>query len=151
MKSNRLRDKTIVEKEATLPGSITVDKEKVKKAYSNDIVSLEIMRVPATANLKTTDEAEAYYNERVNHKMYLIDDLDDNYIIRLSYTEKKQELKSVDPDHLQDADQYELSETIQEILRENLFPVIESNFPKQEKEPISPAKINEKAINNEDY
>ncbi len=142
-KTSKLRTKAATKK-------IAVDKERVKAAYNNDIVSLEIMRVPATAELKTTEEAEAYYSERVNHKMYLINDLEDNYIIRLSYTEKKQELKSVDPDHIEEGDQYELSETIQEILRENLFPVIESNFPKQEKEPI-PAKINEKAINNEDY
>ncbi len=140
-KTSKLRTKA---KEATK--KLTVNKERARAAYNNDIVSLEIMRVPATADLKTTEEAEAYYNERVNHKMYLVDDLEDNYIIRLSYTEKKQELKSVDPEHLQDADQYELSETIQEILRENLFPVIESNFPK-EKETETKAK----AINNEDY
>ncbi len=109
-----------------------VDKEKVKAAYNNDIVSLEVMKIPATVNLKTTEEAEIYYNERVNHRMYLVDDLENDYIIRLSYTEKKQELHSIDPDHLEDGDQYELSETIQDILRENLFPVIESNFPTKE-------------------
>lgn len=125
-KTSKLRSKA-VEKPV-------VDKTKVKAAYNNDIVSLEILKVPATAELKTQEEAQAYYDERVNHRMYLVDDLEDNYIIRLSYTEKKQELKSVDPDHLQDADQFELSETIQEILRENLFPVIESNFPQQPKE-----------------
>ncbi len=108
------------------------DKEKTKAAYNQDIVSLEILKVPATLDLKTVEEAEEYYNARVQTKMYLTDDLVDNYIIRLSYTDKKQELKSVDPEHIEEADEYELSETIQDILRENLFPVIKSNFPAPE-------------------
>ncbi len=134
MKTMKLRTKAIK------------DKTKIKAAYNNDIVSLEILKVPATAEIKTVEEANEYYNERVNHKMYVIDDLVDNYIIRLSYTDKKQELKSVDPEHIEEADEYELSETIQEILRENLFPVIESNFPQK---PTK--KHTTKAANNEDY
>jgi xanthine phosphoribosyltransferase len=70
-------------------------KEKVKAVYNNDLVSLEILKVKKT--MHTPEEAEEYYNDRVKTKYYVIDDLDENYIIRLSYTEKKKELKSVDP------------------------------------------------------
>jgi hypothetical protein len=50
-------------------------------------------------------------------------------MVRLSYTENKSTLKSVDPEFIDDIDKFELSESIQDILRENGFPVIESNFP----------------------
>ncbi len=108
-----------------------VDKEKVKAAYHNDVVSLEVLQIPNDVELKTIEEAEDYYAERVKHKMYLITDTQENYIIRLTYTEKKKELKSIDPDHMCEADEFEISETIQDILRENLFPIIESNFPQR--------------------
>lgn len=135
MKSKKLRTKAVtgaVTKADT--GALIVDKDKVKAAYSKEVVSLEILKVPATAEISTVGEAEEYYNERVNHKMYLVDDLVEKYVIRLSYTDKKQELKSVDPEHIGEADEFELGETIQEILRENLFPVIKSNFPQKPKE-----------------
>jgi hypothetical protein len=38
-------------------------------------------------------------------------------------------LRSVDPDRLDDMDAFELGESIQEILKENGFPVIKSEFP----------------------
>ncbi len=126
-KPTKLRTKA-VEKE------LKVNREKVKAAYNNDIISLEIIKTKE--KLTTPEEAEAYYEERVQHKLYLIDDLGENYIIRLSFTEKKQELSSVDPEHIEEGDQYELSESIQDILRENLFPVIKSNFiPKPQTKP----------------
>ncbi len=103
------------------------DKERVKAAYTKDIISLEIIKTQE--KFETQKEAEEYYDARVNHKIYLIDDLAQNYFIRLSYTDVKKEISSVDPEHIEEGDQYELSETIQEILRENLFPVIKSNFP----------------------
>lgn len=106
---------------------LKIDKDKVKAAFQNDIISLEIMKTKE--KLATPEEAEKYYNDRVQHKVYLIDDLEENYVIRLSFTEKKKELSSVDPEHIEEGDQFELSESIQEILRENLFPVIKSNFP----------------------
>jgi hypothetical protein len=109
---------------------VGVSKEKVKAAYKRDLVSLEILKVNKT--IDTVEEAEKFYDERVQHKIYLVDDLAEPYLIRMSYTEKKQEIRSVDPDLIEEGDRYELSETIQDILKENLFPIIKSNFPQKE-------------------
>jgi len=132
-KASQLRERTVVAEQALKDKKgqqeLVVDKNKVKAVYRRDIVSLEILKTPE--KLKTVEEAEAYYDERVQHKMYLIDDLESNYMIRLSFTEKKKELSSVDPEHIPEIDGFELSESIQEILKENLFPVIKSNFPER--------------------
>jgi hypothetical protein len=122
------------------------DKEKVKAVYNNDLISLEIIKIKDKDEaVVTTADAEAYYDARVQHRYYVIDDLVQKYIIRMSWTEKKRELQSVDPDHIEEADQYELSETIQEILRENLFPVIKSHFPEK---PEKPEKVELKKPGN---
>lgn len=109
-----------------------VDKEKVKDAYTKGLVSLEVIKLKERP--ETTEEAEALYDKIVKHKTYLVDDLPDPYIIRLSYTENKSKLRSIDPDHMDEADQFEISESIQDILRENNFPVIKSKFPDKDKE-----------------
>jgi hypothetical protein len=111
---------------------LKVDKEKVKAAYTRGLVSLEILK--AKKNFKDTQEAEEYYDEIVHHRTYLVDDLTEQYVVRLSYTDKKNKLNTVDPEQIPEIDQYELSETIQDILRENMFPVIKSNFPQKEED-----------------
>jgi len=104
-----------------------IDKNKVKDVYTKGLVSLEVIKLKEMpANVK---EAEELYNEIVKHKTYLIDDLTEPYIIRVAYTENKSKLRSVDPDRLDDIDAFELGESIQEILKENGFPVIKSDFP----------------------
>jgi hypothetical protein len=105
----------------------TVDKEKVKKVYTKGLVSLEIIKLKEMP--ADVQEAEELYEDIVKHKTYLIDDLTDPYIVRLAYTENKSKLRSVDPDRLDDIDAFELGESIQEILKENDFPVIKSEFP----------------------
>ncbi len=95
------------------------------------MVSLEILKL--AKDVEDINEAEELYSEVVKHKTFLVDDLKDPYVIRLSYTEKKNRLKSVDPEFLDDMEKFEISESIQEILRNEGFPVIESNFPKEEK------------------
>ena len=107
-----------------------VDKEKVKAAYTRDLISLEILRTKK--HFDSPEEAEKYYDKKVKHKTYIVDDLTQPYIIRIAYTESKKDIRSVDPEYIDEGDQYELSETIQDILRENMFPVIKSNFPQKE-------------------
>jgi hypothetical protein len=104
-------------------------KEKVKDVYNKGLVSLEILKL--NKKIKTLEEAEKLYEETVETKTFLIDDLTSGepYAIRLAYTTKKKNLKSVDPEFLDDSDKFELSESIQDILRNEGFPVIESNFP----------------------
>jgi hypothetical protein len=109
-----------------------INKEKVVNAYKRGLVSLEIIKLKKMP--VDIEEAEKLYDDLVKHKTYLIDDLSEPYMIRLVYTENKAKLNSVDPDNISEGDQYELSESIQEILRENHFPVIESNFPQKKEE-----------------
>jgi len=117
----------------------TTLKDNVKKVYRRGLVSLEVIKLKEMpADLK---EAEELYEEIVKYKTYLIDDLSDPYLIRLSYTDDKSKLKSIDPNHLDDIDAYELGESIQEILRENDFPVIKSAFP-EAPEGYDPTTIN---------
>jgi hypothetical protein len=106
---------------------MAVDKEKVKNIYTKGLVSLEVIKLKEMP--ASVEEAEGLYEEIVKHKTYLIDDLSDPYIVRLAYTENKSKLRSVDPDRLDDIDAFELGESIQEILKENGFPVIKSDFP----------------------
>jgi hypothetical protein len=130
------------------------DLEKAKMKYKRGLVSLEILELPVLP--KNVEEAEKMYDERVQHKTYVIDDLSRPYIIRLAYTEDKASLKNVDPEYLDEGDRYEISESIQEILRENDFPVIKSAFPDADtpeqapvhKEPKKPKPKLRKVIKN---
>ncbi len=147
-KASQLRERTQKAGEALqakkAAKDLVVDKDKVKAAYNKDIISLEIIKTPE--HFKTVEEAEEYYQARVEHRTYLIDDLDTPYMVRLSFTEKKKEISSVDPEHLPEQDEFELSESIQDILRENLFPVIKSNFPEQKDQ-----QDQNQNKNNDDY
>ena len=104
-----------------------INKEKIKSVYNRDLVSLEILKVDQY--FKNEEEAEKYYDTQVKHKYYLIDDLSQPYIIKISFTDNQKKIRSIDPEFIPEGDQYEISETVQDILRENMFPVIKSNFP----------------------
>ena len=105
--------------------------ESAKNVYKKGVVSLEIIKLKDMPS--SVEDAEKLYDEIVKSKTYLIDDLSQPYMVRLSYTENKSALRSVDPEHLNEGDQFELSESIQDILTENGFPVIKSDFPDAEK------------------
>jgi len=99
-----------------------------KDVYKRGLVSLEILKLKELP--ESVEEAEKLYEEVVKYKTYLIDDLSKPYMVRVAYTEDKAKMRSVDPEYLPEIDQFELGESIQEILFENGFPVIESAFPK---------------------
>jgi len=103
--------------------------QKLKDALTKSLVSLEILKLKEMP--ASVEEAEELYEELVKTKTYLINDLDSPYVIRIAYTENKSKLKSVDPEFIDDIDKFELSESIQEILEENGFPVIKSDFPEE--------------------
>jgi hypothetical protein len=120
---------------------IKVDKEKVKNVYTRGLVSLEVIKLKeAPADVQ---EAEELYDEIVKHKTYLVDDLTDPYLIRLSYTENKSKLRSIDPNALDDIDAFELGESVQEILKENGFPVIKSEFPEAPEGYVGTAEVSD--------
>jgi len=107
-----------------------IDKDKIKQVYKKGLVSLEIMKLKE--GVETPEEAEVLYKKNVTDEYFVINDLSKPFMIKLSYTNSKQELRSVDPDSLNEADKYEISESIQEILKSGGFPIIDSNFPKAE-------------------
>lgn len=113
--------------------------EKKLEKLKRGLVSLEILKVPK--NTKSLEEAEEVYDKLVTHKSYFIDDLSRPYLIKLAYTEDKSKIRNTDPETIDDGDVYELTESIQEILRENLLPVIKSQFP--EKPDYQEAEIEE--------
>jgi len=115
------------------------DIEKVKNVYKKGLVSLEVIKLKEMP--ADVEEAEKLYEEIVKYKTYLIDDLTEPYLIRLAYTENKSKLKSIDPNHLDDIDAFELGESMQEILKENGFPIIKSAFP-EAPEGYDPNTIN---------
>jgi len=108
------------------------EKEIIEKTYKKALISLEILQLGEKPN--SVEDAEKIYDELVQHKTFIIDDLSRNYVIRLSYTDKKSSINSVDPDVIPEGDMYELAESIQEILKAEGFPVIESNFKIKEDE-----------------
>jgi len=113
---------------------IKVDKEKAKLAFTRGLVSLEVLKLKDMPS--SIEEAEELYDKIVKYKTYLVDDLSQPYLIRLAYTENKTRLNSVDPMTLDEGDQFELSESIQDILRENKFAVNKSEFPERPSEEI---------------
>ncbi len=111
-----------------MPEALIVNKEKVKTAYTRQIISLEILKLKEMP--ETVEEAEAFYDKVVKTETHLIDDVASGtpYIIRAAYTENKNQLMTVDPDHLEESDIYEIQESIQDILRGLNLPVIKSQF-----------------------
>ena len=107
-----------------------MEAKKALDIYKKGLVSLEILKLKEMP--ETEEAAEELYNDLVQTKVYLIDDLEHPYVVRIAYTENKVKMRSVDPEHLPEGDQFELSESIQDILRENGFPVIESAFPQED-------------------
>jgi len=102
-------------------------KEEIQKAFGEKgLISIEVLRKPEGVN--SPKEAEEFYQKNVEIKNYLILDTEKEYVIRLTMS-KKGVLQSVDPDLLPGGDVYEVSESIQEILRENGFPVFNYKFP----------------------
>jgi len=101
--------------------------EKIKKVYTRGMVALDVVKFKNMP--EDIETAKELYNEIVQEKFYLIDDLSEPYLIRLAYTENKSKLKSVDPYRMNDSDLFELGESIQEILKENDFPINKSEFP----------------------
>ena len=114
--------------EPTEMTAANVDREKVKTAYTRQIISLEILKLKEMPD--TVEQAEKLYDEVVTTRTYLIDDLASGtpYVIRVAHTDNKNQLKTVDPDHIEDCDVFEIQESIQDIYRELKLPIIKSNF-----------------------
>jgi len=133
-----------------MPQELTVNKEKVKLAYTRQIISLEILKLKEMP--ETVEEAEALYDKVVKTKTYLVDDLasGEPYVIRAAYTENKSILKTVDPENLEEGDIYEIQESIQDVYRDLKLPVIKSQF-KEEPELAEEPKLTEetKGDNND--
>lgn len=112
---------------ATVEGSRTIKKYKHNRAdLTKSLISLEILEIPQ--DLNTVEEVEAHYDEMVEFKTYLIDDTTRKYGIRLAVGKKKF-ISATNPEMIPESDTYEISESIQDILRENNLPVFTHSFP----------------------
>jgi len=108
---------------------IEQQKEEIQKMFGeSNLISIEVLRKPDEVN--TSEEAEEFYKNNTEVKNYLILDTEKKYIIRLT-TAKKGIIQSVDPDYIPGGDMYEVSESIQDILKENGFPVFKYKFPER--------------------
>lgn len=101
---------------------------------NKSLVTLEVLKMPD--ELDTIEEIEEYYNKHVTTKTFLIEDTPEPYVIRISTAHKKH-VKSLDPEFLPEMDAYEISESIQEILREEGFPIFKHKFPEKPVEPTA--------------
>lgn len=93
---------------------------------NKSLVALEVLQLPES--VRTEEEIREYYDKHVNVSTYLIEDTTVPYVIRIATANKKR-VKALNPEQLPEIDSYEISESIQDILRDNGFPVFKHKFP----------------------
>lgn len=96
---------------------------------NKSLITMEVLEIPE--ELTTPEEVDKYYEENVKTHTYVIDDVEGHYAVRVAIAHKKK-IRSVDPEFIPEADMYEVSESIQDILKEHGFPVYKTMFPEQE-------------------
>ncbi len=106
------------------PKELSIDKDRV------ELVSLEILKfsedIEDTSEL-SIPEIKKLYNKVTEEEFIKIDDLSQPYVIRV-VTSKESVLRSQEPDFLPEGDDFEMAESIQEILKEKNINVYGSDF-----------------------
>ncbi len=95
---------------------------------NKSLITLEVLQMPE--DLETEEEIMEFYDKNVITKTHLISDTSVPYVIRVSTADKRQ-VRSLDPEYLPEMDAYEISESIQDILRDEGFAVHKHKFPEQ--------------------
>lgn len=96
---------------------------------NTSLITLEVLQMPP--ELETSEDITDYYNKHVITETFLINDTSVPYIIRVA-TANKTKVKSLDPEFLPEADAFEISESIQEILKDKGFAIFNHKFPEGE-------------------
>ena len=99
-----------------------------------ELIDLEVLQFPdkSVEELQEMgiDRIKSLIKRRTEEKYYLIDDTSKPYVIKI-VTSKMDKLRSLEPELLPDGDDFEVMESIQEILKENNIPVYKSDFDKE--------------------
>ena len=99
-----------------------------------ELIDLEVLGIPdkTVEELQEMgiDKIKSLIKRRTTEKYYLIDDTSKPYIVKI-VTSKPEKLRSFEPELLPNGDDFEIMESIQEILKENNVPVYKSDFDKE--------------------
>ncbi len=131
------------------PKELSIDKDRT------ELISLEILKFSEDAGNTSElniDEIKDLYSKVTEEEFIKIDDLSQPYVIRV-VTSKESVLKSLEPDFLPSGDDFEMAETIQNILKSKNINVYGADFKTEDLEhagEIKKAKLSE-AIKQEMY
>jgi len=130
------------------PKELSIDKDRT------ELISLEILKFSEDGNTSelNIDEIKDLYSKVTEEEFIKIDDLSQPYVIRV-VTSKESVLKSLEPDFLPSGDDFEMAETIQNILKSKNINVYGADFKTEDLEhagEIKKAKLSE-AIKQEMY
>jgi len=99
-----------------------------------ELIDLEVLQFPDKSVEELQEmginKIKSLIKRRTEEKYYLIDDTSKPYVIKI-VTSKMDKLRSLEPELLPDGDDFEVMESIQEILKENNIPVYKSDFDKE--------------------
>ena len=133
----------------TAPTELSIDKDRT------ELISLEILKfseeVGDTSELDIK-EIKDLYSKVTQEEFIKIDDLSQPYVIRV-VTSQESVLKSLEPDFLPSGDDFEMAETIQDILKSKNINVYGADFKTEDLEyagEIKKTKLSE-AIKQEMY
>lgn len=113
-----------------VPTELSIDKDRT------ELISLEILKF--SEDVGNTDEMDIaeikeLYSKLTEEEFIKVDDLSQPYVIRV-VTSKESILKSLEPDFLPNGDDFEVSETIQEILKGKNINVYGADFKTEDLE-----------------
>jgi len=109
-----------------------------------ELVSLEVLVFNKDISKMNEEEIKNEYRS-FKEEFTIIDDLSQPYVIR-TVVGNHADIKSLEPDMIPECDRFEISESIQELLKEQKVPVYKSDFDQQNISNI--AKIKEDQLNN---
>jgi hypothetical protein len=93
-----------------------------------ELVSLEILKFTDIDTNELSDaEIKKLYKEKTEEQFIKVDDLSQPYVLRI-VTSTESKLRSLEPDFLPSGDDFEMAETIQDILKEKGINVYGGDF-----------------------
>lgn len=105
------------------PKELSIDKDRT------ELISLEILKFSKDKNTNdlSLEEIKDLYTKVTEEEFIKVDDLSQPYVIRV-VTSKESVLRSLEPDFLPNGDDFEMAETIQELLKAKNINVYGGDF-----------------------